>query len=934
MKKSTVLFLLAITFISTTVAFGAGTVRWNGGTTAWATAANWTTVTGTPTNPPSSADDVEMGTAAFTNNPPITTGATANTLTFGTSQAATLTIGASGSLTVSGNLIADQGVVDCQITLAAQSLTVGGNFNLGASSGNNTFVVTVTTGTLQVNGDLTVGSKGNLTYSGAGTLVLQGNASAGNNRFTPSTSTVSCNGTSAQTLDLVDGFNVLKINNAAGGTLSSATSATTLTIGDVTSNSLFSDGGNQITSTGTLNLTSGTFKIGGAANTTFPGFATRNISAGTTVEYASSSNNTQTISATPSYKILKISGTGIKAPSASLTIAEDLNIQGGILSLGTSTANRTTSGGTLTIASNATLDIGGTNGFPSNYSTHTVSSTSTVNYSGTGQTVSGENYGTLNLSGSGTKTVSGPATINRTLSIGTGTTLDPAGNLFTGSGADTLALTGTLIVDASTFGGSYLSFETRTINAGSTVQYSNANPTFDAGLTYQNLTFSGSGTAGTSGDLTVQGTLANTFPAATLNFGSSNVIISGAVANHNVSGFTTTGGLSYTATANTTTLTTSGTSVASLTMNGSGGTLNLGTNLSHTVSGNVTLTAGTLNGGTTSTLAVAGNWSGTGTFTAGTGTVNFNGAGAQALPSTATTFNNLTISGGGTKTFGSNTIVGSALTVNAGPTLAMSSFTLDQRGNLTVNGTLSGTTGAITLSTTGGATIDGSGSITNANILTINAAKTFASPDNLSFAGTIAIVGNTTVTNNGTVTTSAAGGITGSVSGSTWTQGTNAVLNLAGPLLATGTLSATASGNVVNYNGTSAQTTKGAAYITLKSNNTAGLTLSAASTLTTLTIGDVTASSIFSDGGFVITPNASSVLNLTSGTYKLGSATVGTAFPAFATINISAGTTVEYAAGVVQTVSTTPSYKNLTFSGTPARAKTVASGTLTRPEEN
>src|ERR1051325_6793304 len=101
---------------------------------------------------------------------------------------------------------------------------------------------------------------------------------------------------------------------------------------------------------------------------------------------------------------------------------------------------------------------------------------------------------------------------------------------------------------------------------------SGPNPTFDAGLTYQNLTFSGSGTAGTSGDLTVQGTLANTFPAATLNFGSSNVIISGAVANHNVSGFTTTGGLSYTATANTTTLTTSGISVASLTMSGSGGT--------------------------------------------------------------------------------------------------------------------------------------------------------------------------------------------------------------------------------------------------------------------------------------------------------------------------------------------------------------------------
>ena len=43
--------------------------------------------------------------------------------------------------------------------------------------------------------------------------------------------------------------------------------------------------------------------------------------------------------------------------------------------------------------------------------------------------------------------------------------------------------------------------------------------------------------------------------------------------------------------------------------------------------------------------------------------------------------------------------------------------------------------------------------------------------------------------------------MTGSVAGSTWTQGTTGTLNVTGPLLATGTLTASANGNTVNYNG-------------------------------------------------------------------------------------------------------------------------------------
>jgi hypothetical protein len=110
--------------------------------------------------------------------------------------------------------------------------------------------------------------------------------------------------------------------------LGAATSATTVTIGDVTSNSRFNDGGFQLTSTGTLNLTSGTFKLGASTATTFPGFTTRNISSGTTVEYASTA--AQTYSTVPTYHHLTFSGNSTKSPSSTtMTVNGNLTISAG-----------------------------------------------------------------------------------------------------------------------------------------------------------------------------------------------------------------------------------------------------------------------------------------------------------------------------------------------------------------------------------------------------------------------------------------------------------------------------------------------------------------------------------------------------------------------------------------------------------------------------
>jgi hypothetical protein len=60
-------------------------------------------------------------------------------------------------------------------------------------------------------------------------------------------------------------------------------------------------------------------------------------------------------------------------------------------------------------------------------------------------------------------------------------------------------------------------------------------------------------------------------------------------------------------------------------------------------------------------------WNGTGpNFVAGTGTVNFGAAGNQTLSATATTFNNLTFTNSGTKTFSSATTINGDLAISTG----------------------------------------------------------------------------------------------------------------------------------------------------------------------------------------------------------------------------------------------------------------------------
>src|SRR5439155_2371661 len=105
------------------------------------------------------------------------------------------------------------------------------------------------------------------------------------------------------------------------------------------------------------------------------------------------------------------------------------------------------------------------------------------------------------------------------------------------------------------------------------------------------------------------------------------------------------------------------------------------------VSNNVTIHTNTTLNGDSSTLSVGGNWTNTGTFTPGTGTVNFDGSNTQSIA--ATTFNNLTIDKStNAATLAGNLIVNGNLNVSAG-TLDLSTFTSDRSdlgGALTLAG--------------------------------------------------------------------------------------------------------------------------------------------------------------------------------------------------------------------------------------------------------
>ena len=310
--------------------------------------------------------------------------------------------------------------------------------------------------------------------------------------------------------------------------------------------------------------------------------------------------------------------------------------------MGTYTINRNNNGGFLSIAGGAFLKIGGTQSFPTNYATHIIASTSTVEYYGGNQTVTNETYGNLTLSSSS-------GSVIKTMPV---TALTIAGDLISNASAGTLSYTagnnisvlGNITIGGNTtFNGSIYNHEVsgNMVNSGT---YTGTLSTFTSNG--GNASWSGSGTY-TMGNMVING--ANT----TFNQNSSFSI----------------GGNFSTATSGTITHTTGGTGIVTMTgisktISGQGivlddltiafastisnsssciiaGDLNVvgsladsgqkitlsGTSKTITVSGNLQFYELEVSGSvtTTSSFSISSNFNVTGSFTASSGTITFNG---------------------------------------------------------------------------------------------------------------------------------------------------------------------------------------------------------------------------------------------------------------------------------------------------------------------
>ncbi|MES2891559.1 MAG: T9SS type A sorting domain-containing protein [Bacteroidota bacterium] len=599
MKKALCLAGLTFACLLLVTSFAIAQTSWNGTkSTSWSLSSNWTN--GVPT----ATTDAVIGDASFTGSyqPSVSSAAYCRNLQIGGTKASTLNV--------------------------LKNFTITGSLTL-----NSNGTLTHTRGTITVQSNWT--NNGAYSALNNNAIVAFGGVAA------------TLGGTTATV------FRRMKINAGSVVTLASNISSSggsnyvyvygTLNPGQTTQYSVTASSALTVFSAGILKVNAATL----AANYV----PTPVLNAGSIVDYSSTTLN-QTVSAL-TYSTLKISGSTTKTLGGSLAALNsstaangNIYVTSGTLDLAGFTANRgtTVAGGNLNVLNGATLRIGGTNTFPTNYASIALSLTSTTEYYGTTQTVAAQTYGNLKLSSSsGVAAKSGSATnftisgnLVTTIGAGTGVTFT-AGSNITVSGHDSIGV-------STTFSGGAFAH----VLAGNWV---------NAG------TFTGS-----TSTVTMTGAGSTISGAGTQNFNNLNIAASNMVASSatiNISGnFATTGSGTFTQSSGTMTL-----SGASKTISGSGISLN-----TLSVSGSVT---------TTSSLTISGDMITAGTLSASAGYITLTGTAKSISGAGSTGFYGLLVPG--TITTSANISVASALDVSGSMTATAGTTTFT--GSATLNGT-------------------------------------------------------------------------------------------------------------------------------------------------------------------------------------------------------------------------------------------------------
>ena len=413
---------------------------------------------------------------------------------------------------------------------------------------------------------------------------------------------------------------------------------------------------------------------------------------------------TQTIAPFVTTGLVSMTKTGGTASFGGNITAGGLTINGsgGTLNMGAQThtfngvitlTNGTLNGGSSTINQNA-VSATAWNGTGSRF----TAGTSTVNFGAAGnQTLSASatTFYNLTFSNSGLKTLTtanctvnnivsleGTATVSATPTYGTTSMLQYNTTTSRTAGVEWIT------PFAATGGVSTINTGVITMNAAK-VFNSNVPLTIASGATIATGNF----------QVNFGGNFVN---SGTFTAGSSPIIIDNTMSAQSIGGFSTTGLVSMIKASGTATLT-GNISGSGLTLNGTFGVLNLGITLTHTFSGNLTRTAGTLNGGS-SILRIGGAVSGTGgTFTAATGTFDYNGAAQNIV---VLSYYALTLSGSGTKTIAGALSTSNTISVATGVVANLGTFThaavgLSLGGIVRATGSWGGTgSGAANINTT------------------------------------------------------------------------------------------------------------------------------------------------------------------------------------------------------------------------------------------
>lgn len=543
--------------------------------------------------------------------------------------------------------------------------------------------------------DVTIGANGNLEISG--NITVSGDWNDGGS-FTPSTNTVTFDGSSAQSITSGGSvFYSVTISNTSS-TVSIADkfefSSGTLTIN---SSAVFALAGYEFDDNGRTITNNGTFQMNGDETLT-----------------------TGALSIPGNTIIVDGSGATLTTGLAGLVNVE-FNSTGQTFVLGEALSYVS---GNLTIASNTTLDVSSSNNYAifvggdwSNNGTFT-SRSGTVTFSGSdSQAMSGTTsfYNlTINNTHSSNKVTPGSAiTVTNVLNVNDGILATPASDYddVTIGSNGTLELTGNITVSGDWSDAGLLTPSTNTVTFdGSSAQSITSN-----GSVFHTVTISNTSAAVSIADKFE-------FASGTLTINSSAIFAlagnefddNGATITNNgtfqlngdetlTTGALTIPGNTKIVDASGATLTTGLAGLVNVEFNSSSGssqTFVLSENLTY-VSGNITIASGTVldASGSNYNIDLDGNWSNSGTFTQRTGTVTFSGSSAQSISGT-NTFYNLTINNshgsskvsadGSTLTVQNDLLISDGIfesasdyhdvTINAGTTLELT-------GNITVSGT-------------------------------------------------------------------------------------------------------------------------------------------------------------------------------------------------------------------------------------------------------